>query len=241
MLMDHKPWRARLALLITLMSCVLALDGVCWFGDLPLADERPAPGARLERRAAVALRDHVNPFFKHGSKLFTLPILERSYDEVAYFTQYSHYDQLPELVQRLRELLRRNDHVDIFLLVHGSKPYVLWLDGIEPELRAKVRLVYNTGCGDARQANDWLERGAAAYVSHPGRLSISPLFYVYFLRRWVRGRSLGSAVEESNERMEDRFAFLELVTLGKLNATFLWENTQAMRFGPQHLTIGAAR
>ena len=81
------------------------------------------------------------------------------------------------------------------------------------QLRRKLRLVYNTGCFDAAQNQKWLELGARTYVGHVG-LSESPVFYVYFLRRWIRGGAIREIVAESNE----------------LTQRVLGEGTQSLQF-----------
>ena len=186
-------------------------------------------------RAAIALRDHVIPFYKHGTKLFTLPALERSYGEVRYLTQRHRGDRRQEFLAALDDLLARHEQVDIFLLVHGRGPYVHWLRQLDRDRLARLRLVYSTGCGDTAQADDWLALGADAYVSHPGRLSISPIFYVYFLRRWLQGLPLDQAVAEANERTAPRLApIAQLIAM-----EHLVDHTRAGRFGDGTLQIDA--
>jgi hypothetical protein len=189
------PDRRRLALLVTPLCAAAAVAVVVTVGDRPIFRQRSLDTGTT--RAAVAIRDHVIPFQKWGTKLFTLPHLEDGYHRVYYLTQAGYGDKRAELTRAVDDALRRHDQVDIFLLAHGNR-FVDWISGIDPELRRKIRLVYNTGCGGANQGDMWLAAGADTYVGHPALQSISPAFYFYFLRRWVRGYSLDDAVAEAN-------------------------------------------
>jgi hypothetical protein len=190
-----RPDRRRLALIATPILVVLALALVVGFSDRPLPRRRASPAGRS--RAAIAIRDHVIPFQKWGTKVFTLPLLDEGYDRVVYLTQDHPGDKRAELIEGLTRALTENDDVDLFLLAHGNR-MVDWAGEIDPALRRKLRLVYNTGCGGARQADEWLALGADVYVGHPAIQSMSPAFYFYFLRRWVRGWSLSDAVAAAN-------------------------------------------
>lgn len=181
-----------------------ALAVVVALGDRPVPQRRE-PGPRT--RAAVALRDHVIPFQKWGTKLFTVPHLEEGYDHVAYLTQSGPGDKRDEVVAALEQALTRYDVVDLFLLAHGNR-FVEWVEAIDPALRARLRLVYNTGCGGARQAEEWLAVGADVYVGHPAIQSISPAFYLFFLRRWTRGWPLVESVEAANRAAARRLGWL---------------------------------
>lgn len=199
------PDRRRLALVVTPLLAACALAVVVTVGDRPVFEQRSLDTGTS--RAAVAIRDHVIPFQKWGTKLFTLPHLEDGYDRVYYLTQAGYGDQRFELEHAVEDALRHHDQVDIFLLAHGNR-FVDWIADIDPALRQKLRLVYNTGCGGANQGFMWLAAGADAYVGHPALQSMSPAFYFFFLRRWVRGYSLDQAVAEANQaaaRTLDRF------------------------------------
>ena len=105
---------------------------------------------------------------------------------------------------------------------------------VPAELRRKLRLVYNTGCRDLSQKDEWLGLGARAYVGHVG-LSESPVFYVYFLRRWLRGATLDDAIARSNARTE---AFLGAGLEGLLSdSTATIAGTHAARAGDGTMTI----
>jgi len=198
------PDRRRLALVVTPLLAALALAAVVAGGDRPLARRGAHESGRT--RAAVALRDHVIPFQKWGTKLFTLPHLEEGYERVFYLTQDGPGDKRAELVAALEHALAEYDDVDLFLLAHGNR-FVEWVEAIDPALRRKLRLIYNTGCGGAWQAEEWLATGADVYVGHWATQSMSPLFYLFFLRRWVRGWPLVEAVEMSNRAASQRLGW----------------------------------
>lgn len=148
--------------------------------------------------AVVALRDNVSSFEKFGTSIFTLPYLEKYYDEVCYLTQAYRGDKKEAFKECLSHLLDQYAAVDIFLLAHSNSFYE-WVGEIDPEKRKKIRLVYNTGCGDSGQSPQWLSFGVKAYVAHEGAQSISPIFYVHFLPRWGENFSLEEAVHEANK------------------------------------------
>jgi hypothetical protein len=223
------PDRRRLALVATPLLAALALSLVIAAGDRPLARRRETGRART--RAAIALRDHVIPFQKWGTKLFTLPLLEEAYDDVVYLTQDRPGDKRAELVAALERALAAHDDVDLFLLAHGNR-FVDWVAAIDPALRARLRLVYNTGCGGAGQAADWRAAGADVYVGHAAPQSLSPAFYFYFLRRWARGWTLDEAVAAAN-----RAAARRLSWFGMAGGPF---DASAEIFGPRDLWVGAS-
>ena len=196
--------RRRLALIATPLLAASALALVMVVGDIPLRRHR-APGGG-HSCAAVALRDDVIPFQKWGTELFTVPHLRAAYDQVYYLTQRTPGDQHQALVNDLTRALRGHEQVDLFLLAHGNR-FIDWVAEVPPELRHKLRLVYNTGCANAYQGEEWLALGAEAYVGHPSPHSMSPAFYFYFLRRWVRGWSLGQAVEAANQAAHRRMVW----------------------------------
>ncbi|MCB9546108.1 MAG: hypothetical protein H6706_09680 [Myxococcales bacterium] len=170
-------------------------------GDRPRA---LGPGAGPKAgRAAVAWRDHEIPFFQWGTQLYTLPLLRGVYAEVAYVTERTPADR-DRLVRATEDLLRRYEAVDVFLAVHGGRTLPHVFRQIDPSLRRHLRLVYSTGCADAVFGERWLELGAQAFVGHRGRLSISPIFFVYFLRRWSEGRTLAEAVVAANAQAANR-------------------------------------
>jgi hypothetical protein len=206
----------------------------------PMVRERDASTSR-SKRAAIGLRDHEIPFFKQGTKLYTLPNLQRHYNEVAYFTQDDlWWKQLHVVTPHLRRLLETHEVVDIWLLVHGRKAWWQWLEALPPELCQKVRLVYSTGCADASDETtlEWLQLGATSYVSHPGQISASPFFYFYFLRHWLRGESLQDAVAHANDRIEP--ILKSLPESPRLHPERLWLDTRAELFGARDIWLGSS-
>jgi hypothetical protein len=216
------------ALAIGAVSAVLALT------ESPALSTAVPPGR--PERAAIAVRDNVTPFQKWGTREFTLPYLERYYDRAWYFTQSRSEDCRSEFSSALTEALQRYPAVDLFLLAH-SNHYLRWVADLPPEKRARLRLVYNTGCFDLSQGRDWIGLGAKAYVGHVGE-SASPVFYVYFLRRWTRGTSLQEAVGESNRRMAGAFGRASALSFGNLDAERLGRESEAHIDGNGSIRIG---
>ncbi len=206
--------KRRTATGITLLLTGLAYTFVVAGTDRVILDH--STPAAVESRAALAIRDNVTPFQKWGSKNFTAPYLDRYYDRAWYFTANKNNTRRQEFISALDEALQKYETVDLYLLAH-SNWIVTWIDELAPEKRTHLRLVYNTGCGDATQGPRWLDLGAKAYIGHPGT-SLSPIFYTYFLRRWTRGGQLEEALETSNLRMQNIVNRLELISLGILNA-----------------------
>jgi len=159
-----------------------------------------APIKERPTRAAIAIRDHVIPFQKWGTRQFTWPYLAKYHDAAWYFTQSKKAKHALAFRERLEKALERYEAVDLFLLAHGNH-YYQWVQGIPWYKRQRLRLVYNTGCKDLWQRRLWIHLGAKAYISHPG-VSASPIFYVYFLRRWVLGFRIPEAMAISNRSME---------------------------------------
>lgn len=187
-------WRAAVATALVLAVAALT---VVLATDRPLFDAPSRTG--VADRAAFAVRDRVPAFQQWGSRAFTVPSLQAAYGEVEYLTiRGANEDHREDFVQRLQRLLESHASVDLFVLAH-SNHVIDWVAPLDAALRRRLRLVYNTGCFDARQRERWLELGARSYVGHVG-LSESPIFYVFFLRRWLRGQPLADAVAEGNRR-----------------------------------------
>jgi hypothetical protein len=201
--------------------------------DRIFLDTAVPPGRGV--RAALAMRDDVTPFQKWGSRNFTANYLERYYDAAWYFTQTSTDDCRQQFRLALAEALAHYRAVDLFLLAH-SNTFVTWVAGLPPALRRRLRLVYNTGCGDLGQGPLWLHLGAKAYVGHPGA-SASPVFYFYFLRRWTRGRRLGEVLDEANGLMDAALQRAELLSLGNLDAHEAFEQSRAFCCGDDRLRL----
>ena len=172
---------------------------VIWVTDRPLLT-RPRHDAK-QARAAFAIRDHVIAFQEWGTRSFTVPGLESAYGHVEYVTLGPYREgRYQEVIASLTRFLTAHECVDLYLLAH-SNHFVEWVDQVPHELRKKIRLVYNTGCFNLGQKERWMALGITSYVGHVGS-SESPVFYVYFLRRWTRGGRLDEVVAESNRLTE---------------------------------------
>lgn len=219
------PAKARLARVVVLV-CVIA-SSAC----LVMCTTAPPVGQQAARpspqtRAALSYRDHVSPFEKYGSKLFMAPILKRQYAKTMHITQPARHRGRAHFIRSLTTLLKTHDVVDVFLAAHGNAVY-RWVEAIKPELRQKLRLIYNTGCANAWQSKRWLNLGAKAYVGHPGRMSISPVFLVLFMRDWVNGYALVDAVQRSNQRAARRLRFVGDMTFGRISGQWMAKQTHA--------------
>ncbi|MEO1269284.1 MAG: hypothetical protein AAFX99_14365 [Myxococcota bacterium] len=211
----------------------LAAWGLVLCTDVPLG---VALSDGREDRAAIAVRDRVVPFQMWGSMIFTRPLLHAVYGSTYYLAQHNRREPLePEFVAALEKALHNHDHVDLFLISHSNRIH-WWVTRIDPELRQRLRLVYNTGCYDSSQSRRWLALGADTYIGHPG-LSASPVFYFYFLRRWARGQSARQSTETSNGLMK-RMLFTVLPrTGGRLNPERVWRDSQATLSGEQEVSL----
>ncbi len=224
------------AIVALLLPCaayvgVVALtDRVFWNTAIP---------AGKERRAAVAIRDNVTPFQKWGSRNFTWSYLRRYYDTAWYFTQSDSDNCKPAFLSCLDKALERYEEVDLFLLSHGN-PFVRWVAELPSQRRSHIRLVYNTGCRNLQQGPLWLSLGVKAYVGHPGD-SASPVFYVFFLRRWTRGATLQEAMDESNRLMRSTLARAESLSCGRLDAAKVSQESEAFCYGDRELRFTGSR
>lgn len=230
--MPHPPpteARRRAALSLVLALPVLVTTGWCWLLEHPRAPVGDDPGRA--RRAAVALRDHVSPFEEWGTRMFTLPTLQRAYGHVAYFTADDRDSRREAVTRALAEALETHEAVDFFILAHGNGTW-RWLEAIPEAHRGRLRLVYNTGCGDAWQAARWQELGADTYVGHPGA-SASPIFYFYFLRRWVRDTPVAEAREAGNARMDRVLSGISPILARFIDPQEVRDGSRALLFGAQ--------
>lgn len=191
------------------------------------------PGRKF--RAAIVIRDDVTAFQKWGTRAFTLGQLGANYDHVDYFTQSRDSQKQKEFVAALEAALGRYEAVDLFLLAHTNS-YVEWVQSIDRKRRTKIRLVDNTGCWGAQQSEDWLDAGADVYVGHPGR-SESPVFYIYFLRRWLRGMPIDDAVTASNENTRSVLATTGGLMYRGRSFDRAWGATRATISGVKDLSI----
>lgn len=222
------------ALLATVLLLAAAFAVPCLLLDPPRL-ARPQQDAERQR-AAFAVRDLVPPFQQWGTRAFTVPLLESAYGHVEYLTlRDDGRDAKQRFQERLGATLDRGVSVDLFLLAHTNE-FVVWTGELSAERRSKLRLVYDTGCFDLRQRESWLALGARAFVGHVGE-SASTLFYVPFVRGWVRGASLEALIEETNaqtQRLIGRWAFLHGVDAAPLVAA-----TRAEATGDTTLHVGA--
>ncbi len=189
-------------------------------------------------RAAIAIRDDVIAFQKWGTRSFTLPALERGYDRVWYFTESEGSSVRAAFIAAVAEACAEYQTVDLYLLAHGNR-YVDAVAALGAERTTPLRLVYNTGCGDADQSTRWLSVGADAYVGHVG-VSQSPVFFVYFLRRWSSGAPLGDSVAAANDETARVLRVVGRIALGAADAEVMIADSTAVRAGGASLTIGGA-
>jgi hypothetical protein len=184
---------------------------------------------RSPKAAALAIRDDVSDFQKWGTKTFSLQFLEPAYAHVDYFVEARAENPRGErdaFIRALRRALEKHESVDLFLLAHSNH-------------YKSIRLVYNTGCGDADQGGDWMALGAGAYVGHPGS-NLAPIFVYYFLPEWSQGTELDQAVARANEATKDEI--LGGVTMLVLKAAgedpeVYWRNTEARIFGDDRIRL----
>jgi hypothetical protein len=193
---------SRLAATITttvlaILSYVLvtACTDNIFFTSAPVHTSGNATG----KKAAIAIRDAVPGYLQWGTEHFTVPYLEKYYDDCYYINQQATDNRKAAFLAALTSALKKYKTVDLYLLAHTNY-YFKWVKEIKPALRKNLRLVYNSGCENIEQAATWLTLGAKTYIGHPGR-SASPLFYFYFLRRWTRNATLEDAVRGSNRGM----------------------------------------
>jgi hypothetical protein len=226
-------FRKILAITIPVLFFSASLWLIAWIADgLMLRNAKDIPRSK---RAVLAIRDSVPSYEQFGTEIFTEPYLNAYYDESYYFTQKGRDDQKELILESLKRLTTNYDCVDIFILAH-TNPYLYWFESLPKNLRKKIRLVYNTGCRNANQGNRWLELGAEAYIGHQGKTSLSPFFYVYFLRRWVSGYRLDVAVKEANKIAKDEINLFKdkLPNPGQMDYV---EQTHAHLFGAPILQI----
>jgi hypothetical protein len=178
---------------------------------------------------AIALRDHVPADQRRISKAFTLPIIAVAYDHHAYFEADALDNKRRDVQLALVDAIDKRCVVDLYFLSNGNPNYARWvseLDRLPP-----LRLVYDTGAGDATQSDQWAAIGARAFVGHPG-VNIAPAFYTFFLPGWVSGAKAKAAVDRANLMT---FRVLRLArALGFADdddVKQLWLGTEARVFG----------
>lgn len=215
-----------LAALGVVVSCTLAVAAV----PSPTA---PSTTVRARRpcATAIALRDWVPAEQMLGTKLFTVPLLLGAYDSWHYLEATDVDDGRAGLAAALAEARAANDGeactVDLFFLAHGDD-FVSWVETMPTDQVPPLRLVYDTGAGDASQGPRWLALGARSFVGHPAS-NVAPVFYAYFLPAWLRGAPLGDVVTDANG---STFATIMAARpyLGDDTGP-LWRGTRAQLFG----------
>jgi hypothetical protein len=185
--MNYRAFAATLVFFMLTLLCVI------YFSDRPLSFS----SVRHKKIAAIALRDNVSPLEKRGSALFTVPYLEKYYSDFNYLEAKNDWVTTREFKPYAEQLLKNADSLDVYILSHGNKFYE-WFYSMDPEVTKKIRMVYNSGCENDSQCIEYKKFGIKYYVGHTGELSLSPVFYVYFLRRMFSESSVASAVEKSN-------------------------------------------
>lgn len=204
---------------------------------------KPPPPVKVSH-AAVAFRDDVPGYQKLASEKYTLHYLDGAYDSVDYLEATATDDGEARLLAAIEAAAGKHDTVDLFFLSNSGR-YDLWAAGLSAAARAKLRLVYNTGAGNAWQGGAWLTLGARAYVGHPGG-NIAPLFLTYFLPRWVKSVDLRTCVDEANtETKKDLGGSLARGVSGILDTVGgphvdppkLWAGTEAQLYGDPTLFL----
>lgn len=213
---------------VVLLGCLFSLG--CGGG--------PESASRSERRAAIAIRDEVPGYQAWGSERFTRPVLDSGYARSWYLTEEPGSPQRAAFQDALRDAAAGYDSVDLYLLTHCNTYYLDWAEELDGSVRAKLRLVYNTGAGGASLGPRWVQAGAQSYVGHPSG-NVAPVFYAYFLPAWTGGESLDEAVSKANERTKSHlqsalasrvYAAVHFVGGVRLDADRLWAGTEAQVF-----------
>lgn len=229
-----KRYAAMIALALPCLAYVLVVAAV---GDGVYADTRVPPGREL--RAALAIRDNVTPFQKWGTRTFTLEYLKRYYGGAWYFTQRKEGALKEEFTACLDQALQDYAVVDLYLLAHTNE-YVKWVSELPAERRQRLRFVYNTGCHNLPQGQEWMGLGAKTYIGHPG-VSSSSVFYYFFLRDWLRGGTLQEAMDASNRNADIAFRQYEWFTRGRVKADWFIQESTASSFGDTSIRLEDCR
>lgn len=230
----RRRMRTGTALVLSLlMPCLLYACVVLLAGDRLFVFSKTPPGR--EDRAALAIRDNVIPFYKWGTLLFTRQYLRKHYAESWYFTQAAKGDCQEEFTAALQHALETYPAVDLYLLAHTNH-YIRWVEELPEAQRKRIRFVYNTGCHNQKQGEDWLALGADAYIGHPG-VSQSPFFYFFLLRHWLHGATLEEALALGNARMDLKFRQLEWISRGRYDAGKAMQESVAALVGNAGLRV----
>lgn len=214
-------------------TCVGVLLVSCQKGAAPAP---PVP------RGAVFFRDHVPEYQRVASREYTLGAFKSGWEHLEYVEATATDDGRVRCLDAIRARAKVDATVDVFFLSNGDA-YDGWLVDLEPAVRQKLRLVYNTGGGGASQGPAMLRLGAQAYVGHPGA-NVAPLFYRAFLTRWLEGVSLRKAVDEGNDATKRDVTGLVMKGVSKgldavggphLDPAKLWAGTEARLWGDDTL------
>lgn len=231
-------WRCPSGSVLCLCLLLTALRG---------GDARAENTRRVSNVAAFAIVHNPPAPIQWGSRSFITPLLE-TYEEHEIFEPQKRRSGPPEIDvaairQRLRQALAQRAAVDLFILAHGNDYYRL-LDAIEPALRQRLRLVYNSGCDDARDAREWQRRGVRAYIGHPD-YSLSPIFLNRFRTLWWSGETASAAVAQANAHLHRVFvqrhafdlleAYYLIATRGRGEPSY--RHTHATLFGDADVSI----
>lgn len=191
---------------------------------------------------AVFFRDHVPGYQMVASREYTLSAFGTAWEHVDYLEATPTDDGEARLLDALRARAKTDTTIDVFFLSHGNA-YDRWLGSLEAPVRQKLRLVYSTGAGGASQGPSMVRLGVRAYVGHPGG-NVAPLFYRAFLKRWVGGVSLRTAVDDGNAETKDDLTGSMMKGLARgldavggphLDPPSLWAGTEAQVFGDASL------
>lgn len=194
--------------------------------------------------AAIAFRDDVPGYQKLASQKYTVHYLEKRYDLVTYLEATATDSGEARLLAAIEAAAAKHGTVDLFFLSHGGH-YDSWCAGLSAPAKAKLRLVYNTGAGNASQGPSWLRLGARAYVGHPAG-NVAPLFLRSFLPAWVDGATLRKAVDDANRDTKDDLmggvargvsGVLDAVGGPHLDTPKLWAGTEAVLTGDDTLEL----
>lgn len=86
--------------------------------------------------------------------------------------------EIQKLTRFYKAVLSRHEVVDIYILKHTNSEFSA-LQRVPRALRKRLRLIYNSGCKNERDAMTYLALGIEAFVGHRG-ISSSPVFNVPF-------------------------------------------------------------
>lgn len=148
-------------------------------------------------RRVVAYRDDVPLWQELGSWLYALPFFAAGYDDVVAVTGNGR-DAHDEFVAGLDAAADAGCDVDVWLMVLGGN-YAPWI--ADAQRHPDLHLVYDTGGGDLRYADHFVDGGADVVVAHKGD-NVAPVFFTFFLPGVVRGVDLDDNVAAANAKTQ---------------------------------------